>query len=210
MKRVWNRGRNGLKGESETEISESVWLLSRTAGNARRAPDGNLSHLPRHYVVDDALTPLIRNTQRRNYRDCHAGDLQRRADSIDFSSRPSYEPRARVNFRKVVTSLSQRLKKKKEKKVVSAVGKKLSAHEARILLWKYTERYFRVGADFRKFRKHDKTPGGVVILGKWLSRVCYVPIAITSTPPCHYRIITASSIKPFHRVNGHEPLDIDV
>lgn len=101
-------------------------------------------------------------------------------------------------------------KKKKEKKVVSAVGKKLSAHEARILLWKYTERYFRVGADFRKFRKHDKTPGGVVILGKWLSRVCYVPIAITSTPPCHYRIITASSIKPFHRVNGHEPLDIDV
>lgn len=133
MKRVWNRGRNGLKGESETEISESVWLLSRTAGNARRAPDGNLSHLPRHYVVDDALTPLIRNTQRRNYRDCHAGDLQRRADSIDFSSRPSYEPRARVNFRKAVTSLSQRLKKKGEKgcigrwkKIISTRGEDIT------------------------------------------------------------------------------------
>lgn len=165
MKRVWNRGRNGLKGESETEISESVWLLSRTAGNARRAPDGNLSHLPRHYVVDDALTPLIRNTQRRNYRDCHAGDLQRRADSIDFSSRPSYEPRARVNFRKAVTSLSQRLKKKRRKRLYRPLGKNYQ-HTRRGYYFENTRNgIFASGGIFENFENTIKHQGVLLSWG---------------------------------------------
>lgn len=52
-----------IQGESAEEISESVWLLSTTTGNAGVLPL-EICHITRHYVVDGVLTPLIRNTRR--------------------------------------------------------------------------------------------------------------------------------------------------
>lgn len=69
---------------------------------------------------------------------------------------------------------------------------------------------FEEGNDYFRFFESFETRGVCYYLGKMIVTRLLRANRNNVNTLAPYRIITASSIKPFHRVNGHQPWDIDV
>ena len=155
------------------------------------------------------LVPLIRNTQRRNYRDCRAGDSQQSALRPRCTPIPSIfhpAPRRRsvsILEKLLYFSLSKVEKKGKKKRLFEKNYHRTSGG----YYFENTRIFFASGRIFENFEnavKHQEK--GCCYLGKMIvTRLLRANRNNVNTSPQHYRIITASSIKPFHRVNGHQP-----